>query len=39
MRGGVTWEEAWRLDSSSVKAIVHLINENIERFKNGTPIL
>ena len=35
MRGGVTLEEAWRLDPKTRGFIVDLINENIERTKTS----
>jgi hypothetical protein len=40
MRGGVTYDEAWRLDPKTRGFIVDLINDNIERTKtSGLPLL
>lgn len=40
MRGGITWDEAWRLSPEERKQIFELINENIKRTKeSGLPLL
>lgn len=39
MRGGVTWDQAWRLTLEDKKAISKTIKNNIERAeKSGQPI-